>query len=68
MTLAQMHGVTFKKRAPRAIKEIKEFAYKAMVRFCSDEHQPDLEELELWGRHWSWGHSVVSLNEHQRLT
>lgn len=27
-----MHGVTFKKRAPRAIKEIKEFAYKAMVR------------------------------------
>ncbi|RYO78443.1 hypothetical protein DL766_001506 [Monosporascus sp. MC13-8B] len=28
----RLHGVTFKKRAPRAIKEIKEFAQKAMVR------------------------------------
>ena len=27
----QVHGVTFKKRAPRAIKAIKEFAEKAMV-------------------------------------
>ncbi|KUI58176.1 60S ribosomal protein L31 [Cytospora mali] len=26
----RMHGVSFKKRAPRAIKEIKEFAYKSM--------------------------------------
>lgn len=26
-----MHGVSFKKRAPRAIKEIKGFAEKAMV-------------------------------------
>ncbi|GAB1310184.1 60S ribosomal protein L31B [Madurella fahalii] len=26
----RLHGVTFKKRAPRAIKEIKEFAAKAM--------------------------------------
>ena len=26
-----MHGVSFKKRAPRAIKEIREFAVKAMV-------------------------------------
>ncbi|KAJ2902460.1 50S ribosomal L31e protein [Zalerion maritima] len=26
----RMHGVTFKKRAPRAIKEIKAFAQKAM--------------------------------------
>ena len=30
-----MHGVSFKKRAPRAIKEIREFAVKAMVSFCS---------------------------------
>lgn len=28
----KLHGVTFKKRAPRAIKEIKSFATKAMVR------------------------------------
>jgi ribosomal protein L31E len=27
----QLHGVTFKKRAPRAIKEIKAFATKSMV-------------------------------------
>lgn len=29
--LQQVHGVSFKKRAPRAIKEIKKFAEKAMV-------------------------------------
>lgn len=29
----RMHGVSFKKRAPRAIKEIKAFALKSMV--CS---------------------------------
>ena len=29
-----MHGVSFKKRAPRAIKQIREFAVKAMVSFC----------------------------------
>lgn len=28
-----MHGVSFKKRAPRAIKEIRGFAVKAMVGF-----------------------------------
>jgi len=28
----QLHGVSFKKRAPRAIKEIKAFATQAMVR------------------------------------
>lgn len=28
----KLHGVTFKKRAPRAIKEIKAFATKSMVR------------------------------------
>lgn len=32
----KLHGVTFKKRAPRAIKEIKAFAEKAMVR----QHSP----------------------------
>jgi large subunit ribosomal protein L31e len=31
--IVQLHGVTFKKRAPRAIKEIKKFATKSMV--CS---------------------------------
>ena len=30
-----MHGVSFKKRAPRAIKEIREFAVKAMVSLLS---------------------------------
>lgn len=28
----QLHGASFKKRAPKAIKEIKDFAQKAMVR------------------------------------
>jgi large subunit ribosomal protein L31e len=28
----RLHGVTFKKRAPKAIKEIKDFAHKSMVR------------------------------------
>jgi hypothetical protein len=28
----QVHGVSFKKRAPKAIKEIRAFAEKAMVR------------------------------------
>lgn len=32
LTDVKMHGVTFKKRAPRAIKEIKAFAFQAMVR------------------------------------
>lgn len=31
MVLEQLHGVSFKKRAPRAIKEIKAFAHQAMV-------------------------------------
>ncbi|KAK1254631.1 hypothetical protein MKX08_008626 [Trichoderma sp. CBMAI-0020] len=31
----RLHGVTFKKRAPRAIKEIKAFATKAMVRLSN---------------------------------
>lgn len=30
--IIKVHGVSFKKRAPRAIKEIKSFAEKAMVR------------------------------------
>ena len=32
---AQVHGIAFKKRAPRAIKEIRGFAIKAMVRKVS---------------------------------
>ncbi len=31
LTGHQVHGVAFKKRAPRAIKEIRAFASKAMV-------------------------------------
>lgn len=31
MRVQQVHGVSFKKRAPRAIKEIRSFAEKAMV-------------------------------------
>ncbi len=31
LTTRQLHGVTFKKRAPRAVKEIKKFAQLAMV-------------------------------------
>jgi hypothetical protein len=36
MKVLQLHGVTFKKRAPRAIKEIKAFATKAMVQAPSN--------------------------------
>ena len=42
----QVHGVTFKKRAPRAIKEIRAFAQQAMVRTLLL-----LLKLEL---EWSW--------------
>ena len=35
--IKKVHGVSFKKRAPRAIKEIKDFAEKAMV---SDDKSP----------------------------
>lgn len=38
VALEQLHGVTFKKRAPRAIKEIKAFAYKSMVGKPSPNH------------------------------
>jgi ribosomal protein L31E len=37
--ILQLHGVTFKKRAPRAIKEIKAFATKSMVRTTPFEQQ-----------------------------
>jgi hypothetical protein len=36
----KIHGVSFKKRAPRAIKEIKDFATKAMVR--KPLHTPEI--------------------------
>jgi large subunit ribosomal protein L31e len=32
LTFGKLHGVSFRKRAPRAIKEIKAFATKSMVR------------------------------------
>jgi ribosomal protein L31E len=32
LIFSQLHGVSFKKRAPKAIKEIKAFAFKSMVR------------------------------------
>jgi large subunit ribosomal protein L31e len=34
--LLQVHGVSFKKRAPRAIKEIRKFATLSMVRSASN--------------------------------
>jgi hypothetical protein len=37
LTIGKIHGVSFKKRAPRAIKEIKAFATQAMVRFPSHQ-------------------------------
>jgi large subunit ribosomal protein L31e len=37
--IVQLHGVTFKKRAPRAIKEIKKFATKSMVRWTHSRKQ-----------------------------
>lgn len=41
--LNQVFGVQFKKRAPTAIKEIKKFAFKAMVRrHLSDGYPPGL--------------------------
>lgn len=39
----KLHGVTFKKRAPRAIKEIKSFATKAMVRIPINNHKIPLD-------------------------
>lgn len=39
--IVQLHGVTFKKRAPRAIKEIKAFATKSMVRTIRPETTED---------------------------
>jgi len=32
LSTIKVHGVSFKKRAPRAIKEIKKFAFQQMVR------------------------------------
>lgn len=40
-----MHGVTFKKRAPRAVKEIKKFAFLAMVRYTPLDEPLDLFAL-----------------------
>lgn len=38
----KLHGVSFKKRAPRAVKEIKAFAHQAMVRLPSFTRSSDL--------------------------
>jgi len=46
MNIDQVHGVTFKKRAPRAIKEIKKFAYQAMVRPSPSVHIYEVEIFE----------------------
>jgi len=48
----RLHGVTFKKRAPRAIKEIKAFATKSMVRST----QPDPWTIEqYWEKRKEFG-------------
>lgn len=44
--MLQLHGVTFKKRAPKAIKEIKAFATKSMVQ----EPYPKVEKAREKGR------------------
>lgn len=52
LTRIQLHGVTFKKRAPRAIKEIKAFATKSMVRST----QPDPWTIEqYWEKRKEFG-------------
>lgn len=33
----RVFGVSFKKRAPKAVKEIKDFAKKAMVRYATPD-------------------------------
>lgn len=74
----QMHGVTFKKRAPRAIKEIKAFAHKSMVRIehllpGRDTH-PSFENIDpsFGENYWTktsdrrnpfFGHSGAGLSE-----
>lgn len=52
----RIHGVGFKKRAPRAIKEIRKFAEKAMG-------TPDVRIETRLNKHiWSQGVRFVSLN------
>ncbi len=53
-----MHGVSFKKRAPRAIKAIKGFAEKAMVGsifFLVLGFSCGGVETGMWGLLWLWG-------------
>ncbi|TQS33014.1 hypothetical protein Golomagni_06656 [Golovinomyces magnicellulatus] len=45
LTGLKLHGVSFKKRAPRAIREIKDFATKAMVRYYPPTES--LDEIQL---------------------
>jgi len=44
----RLHGVSFKKRAPRAVKEIKEFAFKAMG--TRDVRLDPMLNKEVWSR------------------
>jgi len=44
----RLHGATFKKRAPKAVKEIKEFAFKAMG--TKDVRLDPLLNKEVWSR------------------
>jgi len=53
-----VHGVSFKKRAPRAIKAIKGFAEKAMVGsifFLVLGFSCGGVETGMWGLLWLWG-------------
>lgn len=58
----RLHGVSFKKRAPRAIKEIKMFAHKSMVRGSLGSTRVKTTFLSVFntrGR-WKrvWGHII----------
>ncbi|KFA62092.1 hypothetical protein S40285_06781 [Stachybotrys chlorohalonatus IBT 40285] len=45
----RLHGVSFKKRAPRAIKEIKAFATQAMVRLPQKSNTRISADTKTWG-------------------
>ncbi|KAL2155021.1 hypothetical protein VTH82DRAFT_3697 [Thermothelomyces myriococcoides] len=58
----RLHGVTFKKRAPRAIKEIKKFAAKAMVRSFDYGNSPTIPNIEMKLSKFGPGTSDVRLD------
>jgi hypothetical protein len=54
----RLHGVSFKKRAPRAIKEIKAFATKSMVRLPTPlACCPNAKQLEEAALLLVWNHT-----------